>query len=441
MPGGSSKKNCDRRYRPSVRTALRLGALAVLAALVLLTVPVARGQERGLALAAYLQGTGYIHFVMVGPPGDEVVVQELIDGKLRYVLTAKLSKDGIAQIQKARRWRCDRLVRRFVATSPQPDGSTVTRRFPVRTPSCGERLEVAVPERVPQGRPVRVRVRDRWGIGGVSARLCSASRRPLTCKPVVLERGRRRYATTLPPPGGGSLLVVLEAPAQRIARRVRIGGARGDGGAGPGVDTRPTILAAGDSLMLSLDQILRDRLADRARVVADTQVGTGLSKRGFDWLAHARQTVRRQRPTATVMFLGGNEGWPMKVPGGETARCCGEAWIDAYARRARRVMSVYARGGAASVVWLRLPAPRDPEVASVWFAVNEALERAATGLPTVHTLPLDELLSPGWRYRTRILYRGRRVRVRLWDGAHLTLPGARIAAGEVIRALRRASGI
>jgi len=80
-------------------------------------------------------------------------------------------------------------------------------------------------------------------------------------------------------------------------------------------------------------------------------------------------------------------------------------------------------------------------VATVWLAVNEALERAAAGLPTVQTLPLDEVLSPGWRYRASIRYRGRQVRVRLSDGAHLSLPGARIAAREVIRALRQASGI
>lgn len=428
-----------------MRAALRLGrpaACAILAAVAVLAVPPAQAQDEAPAVfAVSIEDTGYIHFVVVGAPGAKVVVRELVAGTPRYVLTASLSQAGGAVIEKGRRWRCDRLVRRFVATFPQRDGSTVTRAFPVRTPSCDQRLDVTVPKRLRQGRRVRVRVRDRWQIGDVRARLCSGSRRPLTCRPFQLRRGRSSYATTLPPPRERTLVIVLKAPAQRIERRLRIGGGRGDQGAGPGVDARPPVLATGDSMMQSLDQILRDRLSHRARVSADTQVGTGLSKPGFDWLRHARRTARRLRPAATVIFLGANEGWPMRDPAGETVRCCGEAWVDAYARRARRVMSAYARGGAASVVWLRLPAPRNRGVATVWLAVNEALERAAAGLPTVQTLPLDEVLSPGWRYRASIRYRGRQVRVRLSDGAHLSLPGARIAAREVIRALRQASGI
>ncbi len=427
-----------------MRTTLRFArpaVVAVLAAVALLTVPNALAQGGDLRFAAYLQGTGYIHFAVGGNPGETVVVQELIEGTPRYVLTATLSESGVAVIEKARRWRCDRLERRFVATAPQPDGSTVTRDFPVRTPSCAQRLEMAVPARVPPGRRVPVRVRDRWQIGDVRARLCSGSRRPLTCKPLVLRRGLASRATTLTPPRGRTLDVVLTAPDQRVERRVLVGPGRGDGGTSPRVDPGPKVLATGDSQMQGLDQILRDRLAGRARVSADTRISTGLSKPGFDWLGHARRTANRLRPAATVMFLGGNEGYPMTAAGGETVKCCGDPWINAYAQRARRVMLAYARGGAASVVWLRLPAPRHQGVAIVRFAVNEALERAAAGLPTVQTLPLDEILTPGWRYSDTILYRGRRVRVRVSDGAHLSIPGARIAAGEVIRALRQAGVI
>ena len=54
------------------------------------------------------------------------------------------------------------------------------------------------------------------------------------------------------------------------------------------------------------------------------------------------------------MFLGANDGFPMG-----NARCCGEAWVTEYARRARGMMHAYARGGRARVLWLLLPAPRD----------------------------------------------------------------------------------
>ncbi len=421
--------------------SLRLAGLAALAAIAILAVPAARAQHGELAFTISVADTGHIDFYVAGPAGSAVVIEELIHGTRRYVLTAKLAKDGTAVIKAGRGWRCDRLDRRFVATLAQPDGGTLTRAFPVRTPSCAQRLDLTAPERVRPGRRVPVHVRDRWQIGEVSARLCSGSRRPLTCRALELERGRSSYATTLPPPPGQGLVIVLKAPAQRLVRHVRIGASRGSEETDRGRDPRPRVLVTGDSLMQNLDQILRDRLADRAQVTADTQLGTALSKPGFDWLSHARRTARRLRPAATVMFLGGNEGFPLRAPGGESVKCCDEPWIDAYSRRARRVMLAYARGGTARVIWLRLPAARRDDVSSIFFAVNEALERAATGLPTVQTLPLDEVLSPGWRYRVTIPYRGRNVRVRVSDGVHLSLPGSRIAAGEVIRALRLVSGI
>jgi hypothetical protein len=51
-------------------------------------------------------------------------------------------------------------------------------------------------------------------------------------------------------------------------------------------------------------------------------------------------------------------------------------------------------------------------------------------------LRMDLLFSPDG-YRETIHYRGRDVRVREPDGVHLNFAGARIAAREVVDALRR----
>ena len=55
----------------------------------------------------------------------------------------------------------------------------------------------------------------------------------------------------------------------------------------------------------------------------------------------------------------------------------------------------------------------------------------------MHIVRLGDLLTPGFVYRDSMRWRGRRRRVRLHDGLHLTVDGARIAAALVMRQLEQ----
>jgi hypothetical protein len=189
--------------------------------------------------------------------------------------------------------------------------------------------------------------------------------------------------------------------------------------------------------MQTLDSLVIDRLGERARGVGDARIATGLSVPGSRWVGRARRQARRLRPEVSVVFFGGNDGFDLKTPDGTTVSCCEEAWIEAYSRRAEAMMRAYVRGGAASVLWLTAPAPRSAASREITAADNEAVRRAAERLPNVRVLALDEVFTPGFRYRVSMTYRGRRVRVRAPDGVHLSLAGLRIAATLVMRDLRK----
>jgi hypothetical protein len=170
------------------------------------------------------------------------------------------------------------------------------------------------------------------------------------------------------------------------------------------------------------------------RVRSDARISTGISKPSLlDWAAHSQEQVNRLRPDVTVMFIGANDGFPMAG-----ADCCGQAWVMEYARRARRMMRAYARGGRARVYWLLLPMPRSGSFRTVYVAVNRALRRAQRGLDEdVRLIDLARVFTPGGRYRDSMEIHGRRVQVRQGDGVHLNRTGASLAATHVIRALRR----
>jgi hypothetical protein len=217
--------------------------------------------------------------------------------------------------------------------------------------------------------------------------------------------------------------------------------APGDLGAAP-APRRPLrrLLVTGDSMAMPLDAELARRFgkAEGVTTVREPHVGTGISKSGLvDWGKLAARQVAKRRADAVVMFLGANEGFPMKARGGRELECCDAAWAAEYATRARLMMSTYRRGGSARVYWLTLPAPRDGDRAEVARAVNAAIRVAAAPYRAqVRVLSMDGIFTPGGRFRSSMQVGGRDTLVREADGIHLNDDGAEIAADAVSAALR-----
>lgn len=201
---------------------------------------------------------------------------------------------------------------------------------------------------------------------------------------------------------------------------------------------RPTVLTTGDSMVQIVDVYLARKLGRRAHVRRDAHVSTGISKRGLlDWPRYARRQASRFKPRVTVMFLGANEGFPMRTPKGRKARCCGRAWVHEYGRRARTMMAAYARGGLGKVYWLLLPQARSGFFRRAYPAVNKGLRLAARSMRRdVRIVHLNRTFTPGGRYRDVIRYHGRLVHARQKDGIHLSPAGASIAAAIVARRIR-----
>jgi hypothetical protein len=101
------------------------------------------------------------------------------------------------------------------------------------------------------------------------------------------------------------------------------------------------------------------------------------------------------------------------------------------------MMRSYSRGGAASVYWLLLPAPRGKQFQTVFGPVNRGIELAAASFPdVVHLVDLRRTFTPGGTFRQTIPWQGHIVNARQADGVHLTAAGAEVAAQLVLRAMR-----
>jgi uncharacterized protein len=395
--------------------------------------PVAPPAPAGLQ--ASRPDTGWVSLRVTGPPGAAATIVEVGGAGPEPVATATIAASGATRLDHAAPWRCDRARRRFTVTVTAPDGTTQTAGDRVTTPTCRARLAVALrPTRPRARRPATVQISDRWRLGAVGARLCTAQPGGVhrRCRTVRLAAGRVRAAFRFHPRRAGRYPVTVQQPAGNRVRRVLI--------VRP-ASRRLRVLATGDSMIQIIDGDLQRRLADRGpiSVRSDAHISTGISKPFmFDWIAHARGSARALHPDVTVMFLGANDGFPMGTRTGRKAACCGGDWVREYARRARRMMRSYARRGAGTVYWLLLPAPRGENFRAVFGPVNRALRAAARSFPgVVHVVDLGATFTPGGHFRQTIRWEGRTVSVRQEDGVHLNVAGASIATTLIIRRMRR----
>lgn len=410
-------------------------ALLACAAATLLAAPAAAAQEPATAFAADASKVGVISLLFWGAAGAEVQYFERVGDRVERLGRARAAAGAVTTLKDATTWSCVRLERRFEARATLPGGGTVSGAYGVRTPSCAQRFALNAPRRVAPGGLLRVRIVDRWNLGGIRPRLCiTPPRGGRACRTVDFARAvavaTRRFRAT----ARGRWRVELRVRRHRVRRDVAVGG-----------DTRvsavtlPTVLATGDSTMQGIDSFLSDELAGDAELRSDVQLGSAISRGSF-WTEHAATQTGRLRQRVSVMSVGAAfDGYPIApAGGGAKVECCDEPWVALYAARVRAVMRTYLRRGRARVFWLTPPLPRDPVRLKITTAISTAIGRAASGLDGVTVVRVDELFSPGGVYTDVIRHRGRDVRVRDADGVHLNISGTAIMAQLLAPEIRRA---
>jgi hypothetical protein len=388
-------------------------------------------------LAAVAIETGVISLYFYKAQGARVYFFECVDGRPERLGSGRIAPDPATdpatKLMDATTWSCDRLVRRFAAVATLPDGSLALGAYSVRTRSCAQRFELRVPRRVAPGRVARVRVVDRWGIGDIRPRLCvTPPHGEVACGTLALPRAvavaTRRFRAT----SRGRWSVELSVRGHRTRALVRAGSGKLARAVPP-----PTVLATGDSTMQGIDSFLSDELGDGATVRSDVLPGSMISRDHF-WTRHARSQTRRLRQRVTVISVGAaSDGFPLTAPDGTVAACCDEPWVLAYSSRVREMMRTYLREGRGRVFWLTPPLPRWHPRAVIAAAIDDAVMRAAAGLPGVTVGRIDRFFSPNG-YSETMRYRGREVRVREPDGVHLNITGTAIAASILAPAIRDA---
>jgi uncharacterized protein len=195
-----------------------------------------------------------------------------------------------------------------------------------------------------------------------------------------------------------------------------------------------TLLVTGDSLSTPLDLELARLLADEGvQVERAPQLGTGISNDALvDWGQLSAQLTQDNDPSAVVVFIGANEGYPLPGANGTQVNCCGPVWAASFAGRVRQMMDNFRQAGRTRVYWLLVPTQRDPARAPITEAVNAAISVASQPWRNqIEMVDLPSVFTPDDKYTDTL--DGKIVRES--DGIHLNEEGSAIAADVVLDAI------
>jgi len=196
----------------------------------------------------------------------------------------------------------------------------------------------------------------------------------------------------------------------------------------------PRVLLVGDSLLQeSAPQATRELHGAGFRVDVRAVPGVGLLDSRFDWIAEVGRLVVRDRPRVVVAELAGDYEPPYRPGIAPFSPAFFRAWDDA----ARRLVATAGSTGAA-VELVLVPPMRDRVLDTSAATLNGIYAALARALAHVGCIDgHGPLADAAGRYADVLPgTNGRPERVRVFDGVHLTVAGARrlghaMAAGAV----------
>jgi uncharacterized protein len=204
---------------------------------------------------------------------------------------------------------------------------------------------------------------------------------------------------------------------------------------------------AGDSLVVVPgESLLREVAGNRAIEPwpkVDGHIASGLERPDvFNWFTYVREQMRKRKPSAVVLMLGGNDDHDFMtgLPEGTTVDGFGSpSWTAEYRRRVRAIMDLATRNGA-YLLWIGLPISNDERQTARFDAINAIVQKEAERRPGAVAYVDTYFFFAGddggfAQYVTDDA--GRLVKMRADDGVHFERPAGDLIAREVLRRLER----
>lgn len=194
------------------------------------------------------------------------------------------------------------------------------------------------------------------------------------------------------------------------------------------------VAVVGDSLAVGIGMTMTHHLGKKAGVGCYPlgKVSTGLiNKKFFDWDKKLAEIVAKEKLSAVVVMMGGNDA--NNAIGGKPAGS--PQWQEAYREKAADFLRI-AAGAGLKVIWVGLPAMRDAAYNTRVMAVNAAAKDACAATDGCLYMEASSIFTDAsGKYVQAKSIDGKSVSLRAKDGVHMTMTGYDLLCGQVLEKL------
>lgn len=200
------------------------------------------------------------------------------------------------------------------------------------------------------------------------------------------------------------------------------------------------VLLVGDSLSIGLANQLQSAYKGQnaLRFVHLGRVSSGLTRPELiDWPKTLATLSGREKPDAVVIMIGANDDKSLPGPDGGSIPFESAAWDKAYSRAVAEFLDIARSGNPdATLYWIGAPVMSDPALAAAMRRINAIIAttcaRKNARFIDAATLFTDKR---GGFARYAVDEDGDIRSIRYPDGVHLTVSGAKMLAGYVLKSL------
>ncbi|UJX40578.1 DUF459 domain-containing protein [Desulfovibrio sp. JY] len=191
------------------------------------------------------------------------------------------------------------------------------------------------------------------------------------------------------------------------------------------------VAVVGDSLAVGIGMTMSNRMKqyEGSGCVPLGKVSTGLiSKRFFDWDKKLTELVAKEKLSAVVVMMGGNDANnPIAGKAAGTPE-----WSAAYQEKAEDFLHIASKAGI-KVLWVGLPAMRDAAYNKRVEAVNEAAKAACAKVGGCSYMEASTIFTDDTgKFVQAKTIGGKKVSLRAKDGVHMTMNGYDLLCRQVL---------
>ena len=201
------------------------------------------------------------------------------------------------------------------------------------------------------------------------------------------------------------------------------------------------VMFIGDSMMKMLGKGMEKAFKAKEVTPAESfsSLGSGLARPSvFNWPTKAKELCERVKPKTAFISLGTNDRQNLETRTGSMAVVGTDEWRVEYKCRIEELLDALYASGVTHVVWMLTPPMRsetNDQHAQLVAGIVAEIAGDKKYRDRFHRYDMGKVLTirPGRYTQTIISKTGTAVTVRDTDGIHLTFPGAKVVAEDVLR--------